>query len=68
MRYQLNITEITKKNYKKRLEKNIEVFPKKKKKKQQYGCEQYTNLSNDENQRLAEYRKKYYKTRKNASL
>ena len=31
--------------------------------KKQYGCESYENLSEDEKQKLAEYRKKYYRIR-----
>ena len=46
--YQLNITKITKKDYKENLVKNIKVFLKKKHKKEQYGCEQYKNLPKDE--------------------
>ena len=58
-----------KKDYKRKLVKNIEVSLKKeKKKKWQYGSEQYKNLPEDEGQKLAEYRKKYYKMRKNALL
>ena len=42
--------------------KNIKVFAKtKRKKKQEHGHERYKNLSEDENQKLVEYRKKYYK-------
>ena len=40
----------------------------KKKNKQQYGREQYKNLLADEKQKFLEYRKKYYKMRKNAFL
>ena len=40
----------------------------KEKKKQQYGREQYKILPEDEKQKLDEYRKKYYKLRKNALL
>ena len=40
----------------------------KKKKKQQYGREQYKNLPEDEKQKLVEYRKKCYRMRKNALL
>ena len=44
---------------------NIKFFlKKKKKKKQQYGRECYKNPSEDEKQKLVEYRKKYYKMRK----
>ena len=58
-----------KKDYKRKLVKNIEVSLKKeKKKKWQYGSEQYKNLPEDKEQKLAEYRKKYYKMRKNALL
>ena len=52
-------------DYKKRLMKDIEVFPKKKKK-EEYGHELYKNLLEDEKS-LVEYRKNYYKVRKNAS-
>ena len=51
--------------------KDSEVILKKKtktKKKGQYSCEWYKNLPEDENQKLVEYRKKYYKMRKNALL
>ena len=49
--------------------KDIKVFLKKiKGKKQQYGSECYKNLPEDEKQKLAEYRKKYYKMRKNVLL
>ena len=50
------------KDYKKSFVKNIKVFAKtKRKKKQEHGHERYKNLSEDENQKLVEYRKKYYK-------
>ena len=52
----------------KKLVKDIKVFIKKKKKKQQYGCKGYKNLSEDEKQKLLEYRKNYYKMRKKALL
>ena len=46
-----------------------EIFlKKKKKKKQQYGRKRYKNLPEDENQKLVEYRKKYYRMRKKALL
>lgn len=38
------------------------------KKKQQYGRERFKNLSDDGKNKLLEYRKKYYKTVKNALL
>ena len=42
---------------KERLQKNIKIFLKKKKKKRQYGRERYKNLSEDQKQKVAEYRK-----------
>ena len=50
------------------LVKNIKNFLKKKKKKQQYGCERYKNLSKDVKQKLVDYRKKHYRMRKNVLL
>ena len=53
--YQLNIFKKIKKEYKKDLMKDIRIFlknKKKKKKKQQYGCECYKNLSEEEKQKL----------------
>ena len=44
--------------------KDIKVFLKKKKRKQQYGHERYKNLSEYQKQKLVEYRKKYYEMRK----
>ena len=56
--YQLNILKKIKKNYKKKLMKDIKIFlKKKKKKKQQYGCECYKTLSEDEKNKLVVYRK-----------
>ena len=44
----------------------MEVFLRKRKEKKGiYGGERYKNLSKDENQKLVEYRKKYYKIWKN---
>ena len=34
--------------------------------KQQYGCDHYKNLLENEKQKLTEYRRKYYRTRKDA--
>ena len=34
-------------------------------KKREYGCERYKSLSEDEKQRLVQYRKIYYEMRKN---
>ena len=49
------------------LVKDIKVFLKKKEK-HQYGSEQHKNLAEDETQKLVEYRKKYYKMKKNTLL
>ena len=48
---------------KERLQKNIV-----KDSKRQYCCERYKNLSEDEKSKLVEYRKKYFKMRKNTLL
>ena len=49
----------------KRLVKDIKIFLRKKKKKnQQCGRERYKNLPEDEKQKLVEYRKEYYRMRK----
>ena len=54
---------------KKNLVKDIKVFLRKKKKKEwQNGLEQYKSLQEDEKQKLAEYRKKYYKMRKKSLI
>ena len=50
---------------KKKLEKDTKIFLKKKKRKTQYGHECYENFSEDEKEKLFEYRKKYYRVRKN---
>ena len=60
-----NIIKKVKKDYKKKLIKDIKVFLKKKKKKREDGRERYKNLVEDEKQKLVEYRKKYYRMRKN---
>ena len=39
-----------------------------KKQKWEYGHEGYKNLSEDEKQRLVEYKKRYYQKRKNKNL
>ena len=63
--YQNNKERLEKKN----LVKDIKVFLKKKKKKEwQNGLEQYKSLQEDEKQKLAEYRKKYYKMRKKSLI
>ena len=43
--------------------KDIKIFLKK-----EYGRERYKNISEDKNNRLVEYRKKYYEIRKNTLL
>ena len=59
--------EKNKKMLHKKLARDIKSFlRKKKKKKRQYGHEHYKNISEDEKHKLVEYRKKYYRTRKNA--
>ena len=52
-----------------KLAKDIKTFQKKKKKKSgQYGRERYKNPSEGEKQKLVEYRKIYYRTRKVSNL
>ena len=48
--------------------KDIKIFQKKEKKKQQYRCQRYKNLSEDEKQKHVEYRKKCYRIIKSALL
>ena len=48
--------------------KDIQIFLRKKKKKQQYGLERYKNLSDEAKQKVVEYRKQYYRMRKYALL
>ena len=62
--YQENVERLQKK-----LVKDIKIFLNKKmKKKWQYGCERYKNISENGKDKLAECIKKYYKMRKNALL
>ena len=56
---QLNITKLTKKDYKKGSRKISKSFKEGKEKKQQCGHEPYKKLPEDGKQQLAEYRKKY---------
>ena len=52
------ITKKIKKDYEKKLVKNIKIFLKKKRKKtREFGCEPYKNLSEDETNKLVEYKK-----------
>ena len=53
---------------KKACERNQNLSKEVKEKKQQHSRECYENLSEDENNALAEYRKKYYRMRRNALL
>ena len=55
-----------KKEKEKKLVKDIKMFLKKKKKKQQNGLECYKNLSEDDEQKVVEYKTKYCKMGKNA--
>ena len=57
------------KRLQKKIVKDIKIFLKKKKKKKlQYGRELYKNLSEHEKQNLIEFRRKYYRMRKNSLL
>ena len=53
---------------KKTCERYQNLSKEEKEKKQQHGCEHYKNLSEDEKQKFVEYRKKYYRIRKNVIL
>ena len=59
--YQLNIIEKNKERPQKKLTKDIKIFLGKKirkiKKKQEYNRDRYKNISEDEKQKLVEYRK-----------
>ena len=60
--YQLNIIEKNKERPQKKLTKDIKIFLRKKirkikEKKQEYSRDRYKNISEDEKQKLAEYRK-----------
>ena len=57
------------KSFLKSIAKDIKtlLIRKKTKSKKQYGSKQYKNLSEDEKQKLVEYRKIYYEMRKNNS-
>ena len=58
-----------KKDHQKKFVKDIKIFLIKEKiKKRQYGHERYKNTPEDEKQKPAEYRKKYYRMRKNSLL
>ena len=56
------IQKIKKDCKKKKLVKDIKIFLKKKKKRQ-YGCEGYKNLSENNKQKLVKHRQNYYRIR-----
>ena len=67
--YQLNIIKKIEEDYKRKLVQDIKIFLKKKKKKRrQYARERYKILSENKKNKLVEYRKKYYRMRKNTLL
>ena len=55
----MDIIKKIKKDYKRKLVRDIKDFLKK----WQYGGERYKNLSEDEKEKLVEYRKKYHRMR-----
>ena len=63
--HQPNIIEKKPEKILKSLVKGIKNFLKKKNKKREYGHEQDKNISEDEKQKLVEYRKRYYEMQKN---
>ena len=67
--FQVNLMKKIKKDYKRMLVKDINIFLKKKKKKSNIMVVNITKISNKmKKNKLDEYRKKYYKTRKSALL
>ena len=67
--YELKIIKEIKKDYKKKSSpKILKSFYKRKRKKQQYGCECYNNLSENEKYELVGYRKICHIMRKNVLL
>ena len=68
--YQLNIIKKVKKDYQKKLIKNIKIFLKKKNEKGDNMVMNITKISQEmkKKKKLVEYRKKYYRIRKNALL
>ena len=67
--FQVNLMKKIKKDYKRTLVKDINIFLKKKKKKSNIMVVNITKISNKmKKNKLDEYRKKYYKTRKSALL
>ena len=67
--FQVNLMKKIKKDYKRTLVKDINIFLKKKKKKGNIMVVNITKISNKmKKNKLDEYRKKYYKTRKSALL
>ena len=54
--HQINITKVIRKDYRKKHRKRYQNHStEEKEKKQQYGCEQYKNLKEDEKQKLVEF-------------
>ena len=67
--FQVNLMKKIKKDYKRTLVKDINIFLKKKKKKSNIMVVNITKISDKmKKNKLDEYRKKYYKTRKSALL
>ena len=66
--YQLNIIKKIKKTTKKARERYQDLSKEEKWKKQQYHCECYKNLSENEKKKLVDLEKKYYRMTKNALL
>ena len=61
-----NFIKLIKKDFEKISCKILKSFWRRKRKKWQYGCEQFKSLPKYEKEKLAECRKKYYKMRKNS--
>ena len=62
---QLDIIRKTVKGFEKKVLQNLsKSFRRKKNNKRKYGCEPYSNVPEDETQRLVEYRKNYFRMQK----
>ena len=66
--YQLNILRKQRRTTKKAFERYQNLSKEEKEKKRQHVCECYKNLSENEKQKFVEYRKKFYRMRKNTLL
>ena len=66
--YKLNIIKKIKKEYKKACKRYQNLFKAEKEKKAIIWSERYKNLSIDVKQKLVDYRKEYYRMRKNSLL